>query len=152
MFCLLLTGAVWWSVSELKTFREEYDLLEQERESSQRLMQSMQTKNVDLAQVTGLNIDNAGFARDAVEFYAAVREALENNNVELLSMNSEANSENILSIHVQGNYYALARTFAQWRVLPFASRINSLKITRDTNSPTSRVDAKIILEAMMEGK
>ena len=80
------------------------------------------------------------------------REVLENNNVELLSMHSEANSENILSLHVQGNYYSLARMFAQWRVMPFAARINSLKITRDTNSPTSRVDAKIILEAMMEGK
>ena len=116
------------------------------------MMQNMQHKNVDLTQVTGLNIDNAGLAHDAVEFYSAVREALENNNVELLSMNSEANSENILSLHLQGNYYSVARAFAQWRTMPFAARINSLKIKRDTTSPTNRIDAEVVLEAMMEGK
>ncbi|MBQ7544384.1 MAG: hypothetical protein IJT02_05515 [Synergistaceae bacterium] len=150
--CLSVVGAVWWSVNELRAFREEYDLLEQERASSERMMQNMQHKNVDLTQVTGLNIDNAGLAHDAVEFYSAVREALENNNVELLSMNSEANSENILSLHLQGNYYSVARAFAQWRTMPFAARINSLKIKRDTTSPTNRIDAEVVLEAMMEGK
>ena len=150
--CLCLIGGVWWSLRELSTYREEYDLLEQERATSQQMMQSMQNKNLDLAQVTGLNIDNAGFAKDAVEFYSHVRAAIEKNKVELLSMNSDANRDNLLSLHVQGSYYALAHMMADWRVMPFAARINSLKIKRDSNSPTSKVDAQIVLEAMMEGK
>ncbi len=149
--CLSLIGGVWWSLQELRNYREEYDLLEEERTNSQRMMQNMQDKNLDLSQVTGLNIDNAGLAKDAVEFYSHVRDAIEKNNVELLAMNSEANRDNLLSLHVQGSYYALAHMFADWRIMPFASRINSIKIKRDSNSPTSKVDAEIVLEAMMEG-
>ena len=150
--CLSLIGGVWWSLHELRSYREEYDLLEQERTSSQRMMQTMQNKNLDLSQVTGLNIDNAGSAKDAVEFYSYVRGAIEKNQVTLLSMNSDANRDNLLSLHVQGSYYALAHMFADWRVMPFAARINSIKIKRDSSSPTSKVDAQIVLEAMMEGK
>ena len=150
--CMCLIGGVWWSLRELRTYREEYDLLEQERASSQRMMQNMQDKNLDLSQVTGLNIDNAGLAKDAVEFYSHVRNAIEKNSVELLAMNSDANRDNLLSLHVQGSYYALAHMFADWRVMPFAARINSIKIKRDSNSPTSKVDAEIVLEAMMEGQ
>ena len=149
---MCLIGGVWWSLSELRTYREEYDLLEEERSTSQRMMQSMQDKNLDLSQVTGLNIDNSGSAKDAVEFYSYVRAAIEKNNVDLLSMNSDANRDNFLSLHVQGSYYALAHMFADWRVMPFAARINSIKIRRDSSSPTSKVDAQIVLEAMMEGK
>ena len=150
--CLLLIGGVWWSLSELRAYREEYDMLEQERATSQRMMQSMQDKNLDLSQVTGLNIDNAGLAKDAVDFYSHVRSAIEKNNVVLLSMNSDAARDNLLSLHVQGSYYALAHMFADWRVMPFASRINSIKLKRDSSAPTSKVDAQIVLEAMMEGK
>ena len=150
--CLSLIGGVWWSLGQLKNYREEYDLLEQERASSQQMMQSMQNKNLDLAKITGLNIDNAGFAKDAVEFYSRVREAIEKNKVELLSMNADTNRDNLLSLHIQGNYYALAHMFADWRVMPFASRINSVKIRRDSASPTSKVDAQIVLEAMMKGQ
>ena len=150
--CLCLIGGVWWSLRELKSHREEYDLLVQERSASQKMMLSMQNKNLDLAQITGLNIDNAGYAKDAVEFYSNVRIAIEKNQVELLSMNSDANKDNLLSLHVQGNYYALVHMFADWRGMPFAARINSIKIKRDPSSPTSKVDAEIILEAMMEGK
>lgn len=150
--CFCLIGGVWWSLRELRAYREEYDLLEEERATSQHMMQTMEDKNLDLAQVTGLSIDNAGYAKDAVEFYSYVRKAIEKNSVELLSMNSDANRDNLLSLHVQGSYYALARMMADWRVMPFAARINSIKIKRDSNSPTSKVDAEVVLEAMMEGK
>lgn len=148
--CLSLIAGVWWSLHELRLYREEYDLLEQERSSSQRMMQSMQDKNLDLSQVTGLNIDNAGAAKDAVEFYSYVRRAIEKHNIDLLAMNSDANRDNLLSLHVQGSYYALAHMFADWRVMPFAARINSIRIKRDTSSPTSKVDAQVVLEALME--
>lgn len=149
-FCLALIGGVWWSINELKNYREEYDLLEQERSSSQKMMANMQSKNLDLSQITGLNIDNAGVAHDAVEFYSYVRQAIEDNEVELISMNSGSNQDSILTLQLQGTYYSLAKTFAQWRLMPFASRVNSLKIKRDPSSPTSLITAQLTLEAMME--
>ena len=151
-FCLLLIGGVWWSLHELKAYREEYDLLESERSSSAKMMAQMENRNLDLAQVTGLNIDNAGTARDAVEFYAYVRQAIEDNQLELTSLRSDPNSENILTLQLQGSYYALAHVFADWRVMPFASRIHSLRIVRDNTSPTNFVVADVVLEALMEGK
>ena len=150
--CLSLIGGVWWSIHELRAVREEYDMLEEERANSQRMMANMQSKNLDLQQITGLNIENGGTAHDAVDFYSNVREAIENNDVEILSMSSNENSQNLLSLHVQGSYYALARMFADFRVMPFASRVNSLVIKRDNNSPTSNVEADLVIEAMMEGQ
>lgn len=149
-FCLALIGGVYWSLRELRAYREEYDLLEGERSSSEKMMSNMESRNIDLAQVTGLNIDNAGNARDAVEFYAYVRQAVEDNGIELISMKSDPNSENILTLQLQGSYYALAHVFADWRLMPFASRIHSLRINRDNNSPTAFVDAQVVLEALME--
>ncbi len=86
-----------------------------------------------------------------MEFYSHVRNAIEKHNIDLLAMNSDANRDNLLSLHVQGSYYALAHMFADWRVMPFAARINSVKIKRDTSSPTSKVDVQVVLEALMEG-
>ena len=148
--CLALSGGVWWSLHELEVLREEYDLLESERTSSVIMMQNMQNKNLDLKEITGLNIDNAGSAQDAVEFYSHVRQAIENNKMELVSMNSDSNNDGILNLQIQGSYYSFAHLLADWRQMPFASRINSLKIKRDANSPTSQVSAQIVLEAMIE--
>lgn len=150
VFCFSLIGGVWWSLAELKAYREEYDLLEGERISSEKMMANMENKNIDLSQVTGLNIDNSGNARDAVEFYAYVRQVVEDNDIELVSMQSDPNTENLLSLQLQGSYYAIIHVFADWRLMPFASRINSLNIKRDTESPTSFVDAQVVLEALME--
>ena len=138
------------SLHQLELLREEYDLLEDERTSSISMMQSMQNKHLDLTEITGLNIDNAGSAHDAVEFYSHVRQAIENNNMELISMNSDSNNDSILSLQLQGNYYSFAHLLADWRVMPFASRINSLKLKRDASSPTNFISAQIVLEAMME--
>ena len=149
LLCFSLSGGVWWSLHELEALREEYDLLENERANSETIMASMQNRNLDLKEITGLNIDNAGSAHDAVEFYSHVRQAIENNNIELISMNSDSNNDGILSLELQGNYYAFAHLLADWRNMPFASRINSLKLKRDANSPTSQVSARIVLEAMM---
>ena len=149
--CFSLSGGVWWSIRELSNLREEYDMLENERATSARMMESMQNRNLDLTEITGLNIDNAGSAHDAVEFYSYVRQAIENNKVELISMNSNSNNDGILSLQLQGSYYALAHLFADWRVMPFAARINSLKLKRDSSSPTSLVSAQVVLEALMEG-
>lgn len=145
-----LSGGVWWSLNELEAMREEYDLLENERSTSVSMMESMQNRNIDLTEITGLNLDNAGSAKDAVEFYSHVRQAIENNNIELVSMNSDNNNDGILSLQVQGTYSSLAHLLADWRNMPFASRINSLKLKREANSPSNFVSVQVVLEAMME--
>ena len=148
--CLALSGGVWLSLHELENLREEYDLLESERTSSVTMMQSMQNRHLDLTEITGLNIDNAGSAHDAVEFYSHVRQAIEDNKMELVSMNSDSNNDSILNLQVEGSYYSFAHLLAAWRQMPFACRINSLKLKRDANSPMSKISAQIVLEAMME--
>ena len=153
LFFLLLismSGGVWWSLHELEILREEYDLLENERLTSEAMMNTMQNRHLDLTEITGLNIDNAGSAHDAVELYSHVRQAIENNNIELISMNSDSNNDGILNLQLQGNYYAFAHLLADWRLMPFASRITSLKLKRDANSPTSLISAQVVLEAIME--
>ena len=152
VFCFSLSGGVWLSIKELEALREEYDMLESERASSVIMMETMQNKNLDLTEITGLNIDNAGSAHDAMEFYSHVREAVENNNLELVSLNAANNNDGILSLQVTGNYYAFAHMLADFRKMPFASRISSLKLKRDAISPGSNISAQIILEAMMEDK
>ena len=116
------------------------------------MMETMQNRNLDLTEITGLNIDNAVSAHDAVEFYSHVRQAIEKNNMEVISMNSDSDNDGILSLQLQGSYYALAHVIADWRVMPFASRINSLKLKRDAGSPSNTISAQVIIEAMMEGK
>lgn len=148
--CFSLIGGVWWSLNELEAMREEYDLLENERSTSVSMMESMQNRNIDLTEITGLNLDNAGSAKDAVEFYSHVRQAIENNNVELVSMNSDSNNDGILSLQVQGTYSSLAHLLADWRNMPFASRINSLKLKREASAPSNFVSVQVVLEAMME--
>ncbi len=150
LMCFVLIGGVWWSLSELQSLREEYDLLSTERESSASMMAAMQDRNFNLTEITGLNIDNAGSAHDAVEFYSNVRQAIEKNQLELTSMNSDANNDGILSLQIQGSYSSLAKLLADWRNMPFATRINSLKLKRDANSPTALIDAQIVIEAVME--
>jgi hypothetical protein len=152
LFCLALISGVGWSLRELQAYREEYNMLESERLSSEKMMANMENKKLDLSQITGLNIDNSGNARDAVEFYAYVRQVIEDNDIELISMQSDPNTENLLTLQLQGSYYAIAHVFADWRLMPFASRINSLNIKRDNESPTSFVDAQVVLEALMEAK
>ncbi len=144
--CLALAFGVWYSVHELYTYREEFDTLENERANYESLMANMQEKNRNLVEITGLRIENTDTANDIVEFYSQVRKAIDDNEVNLLQMNT---GDNILTLQLQGNYYAIAKVFADWRMLPFASRINSLRIKRDQSRPDYFVNADVVLEAMM---
>ena len=143
--CLFLALGVWYSVYSLYEYREEFDELQNERTNYEALMKNMEDKNKNLVDITGLRIENTDTANDIVELYSQVRRVIENNNVNVVSMNT---GENILTLQLQGDYYAIAKIFADWRMLPFASRINSLRITRDSTNPGHFVAANVILEAM----
>ena len=148
--CLCLCFGVWWSLSELSTYRTEYDALESDRNNSNELMAQLRLRNTSLNQINRLNLQNAGAASDFVEFFTQVRQAADTYKVGIISM-TQGNSENILQLQLQGNYYSLAHVFAKWRTMPFASRMTSLKIRRSTSSPESLVEADVVLEAMRSG-
>ena len=145
--CLALCEGVWWTTGELRTYREEYEALESDRNNSNELMAQLRLRNNSLNQINRLNIENATAASDFVEFFSQVRQAADSYKVNIVSM-TQGSSENILQLQLQGNYYSLAHVFAKWRTMPFASRMTSLKIRRDSTSPESLVEADVIIEAM----
>lgn len=145
--CLALCVGIWWSSRELRTYREEYDVLESDRSNSTGLMAELTLRNRSLNQIDRLNLENTETASDFMDFFSQVRQAADTYNVNILSMNS-GNSENVLTLQLQGNYYSIAHVFAKWRTMPFASRMTSLKIQRDASSPESLVEADVTIEAM----
>ena len=145
--CLALSAGVWWSIGELRTYREEYEALESDRNNANELMAQLRLRNRSLSQINQLNLANSGTVSDFVEFFSQVRQAAELYNVNIVSMN-QGNTENILNLQLQGNYYSLAHVFAKWRNMPFASRMTSLKITRSSSNPETMVDVDVTLEAM----
>ncbi len=147
VICLALCAGVWWSIGQLKTYREEYEALESDRKNSNELMAQLRLRNNSLNQINRLNIENASAATDFVEVFSQVRQAADSYKVNIVSM-TQGSSENILHMQLQGNYYSLAHVFAKWRTMPFASRMTSLKIRRAASSPESQVEADVILEAM----
>lgn len=149
--CLLLSAGVWFSLHELRTYREEYDTLDAERHNYTGLILNLQARNKTLTQINSLNIAGTSTASDVLAFYSEVRQTAENNSMNILSMASSQNENNgnILTLKVEGNYYSLAHMLADWRRMPFASRVNSLKLRRDAAAPEHFIEADIALEAML---
>ena len=147
VLCAALCGGVWFGLEMLSDYREEYDLIVDERENFSTIMDSLRAKNQTLQDISKLNFSNVGTASDSVEFYSQVRKLIEENSMNMLSMS--ANENNVLTLKLQGNYYSLVHLFADWREMPFASRITSLRITRDSTAPDDFVEADLTLEAWM---
>lgn len=153
LLCLLLSAGVGFSLHELRAYREEYDLLDSERNNYTGTINRLQQKNKTLTEINSLNIANTGTAQDALAFYSEVRQCAENNSMNILSMASNQGENggdgNILTLKVEGNYYSLAKMIADWRKIPFASRVNSLVVRRDAVAPTEFVEADIEIEAKL---
>ena len=152
--CAAVAFGVWYSLLLLGEAREEYDMLSSERANFSSTMEALRAKNRALKKINELSFNQSEKASDSVEFYMSVRRAIDDNKMNMLSMSSsqESNSENpnsTLTIKIKGEYYSLAHLFADWRKMPFASRIKSLKIVRDRYSPEDSVEADIVLEAYM---
>ena len=140
-------------MSELRAYREEYDLLDSERHNYTGTITRLQEKNKTLSQINSLNIAHTGTAQDALAFYSEVRQCAENNSMNILSMASNQGENggdgNILKLKVEGNYYSLAKMIADWRQINFASRVNSLVVRRDAAAPTEFIEADIEIEAQL---
>lgn len=148
--CLALMSAVWYSIHILYDYRVEFETLEAERSNYVGVIQNLEERNRTLAQIARLNINSTGTASDTVAFFSQIRMAIENSGMNLLSMSSGQNEKDLrLSLSLQGTYYSLAHMLAEWRVMPYASRILSLKFKRDPQAPENFIDAEITIEGMV---
>ena len=148
--CLSLMFAVWYSIHVLYDYRTEYETLEAERNNFTGMIQNLENRNKALQKIAGLDINRTGTASDSVSFYSQVRYAIENSGMNLLSMQSGQNEQDLkLTLSLQGNYYSFAHLLAQWRSMPVAARILSLRFRRDAQAPEDFIDADITIEGMI---
>ncbi|MBQ6775787.1 MAG: hypothetical protein IJP53_04945 [Synergistaceae bacterium] len=145
LLCLSLCGGVWYGLNTLQDYREEYDMIVNERDNFSSVMESLRAKNRTLASINKIDLSEVGTPSDAVEFSAQVIRLIGENSVNMLSM--QTNDNNTLTLKLQGEYYSLVHLFADWSNMPFASRVTSLRITRDSVAPTDFVEADVTLEA-----
>ncbi|MBQ7150957.1 MAG: hypothetical protein IJR94_01730 [Synergistaceae bacterium] len=127
----------WQSVKELAAVREDYDATTNELENLHLLMEGLQEKNNSLASL------NFSELQSDSDFSVAVVNKLEENNLNLLAMNS---NNSLLSLKLQGGYYSFAGVLADWKKIFPPCRLTSLKIIRDPIAPEFFIEADLTLE------
>lgn len=149
ILCAALCSGVWYGLHTLESYREEYDFIVNERDNFSSIMDGLRNKNKTLKNINRLNsnFNEVGTALDGVEFYSHVRNLIETNAINMLSMST--NDNNILTLKLQGNYYSFVHLLADWRTMPFASRVTSLRIARDAQNPDDFIEADVTLEAWL---
>ena len=145
--CLCLCGGIWYGLQTLEDYREEYDMIVNERDNFETIMDGLRAKNKTLQNIGKVNLGDVETAADGVAFYSEVYRLIQENSLYINSMQHEDNRT--WSLQLQGNYYSLVHLFADWREMPFASRVNALKITRDSEKPSDLIEAELTLEAWM---
>ena len=145
--CVALCAGVWFGLHMLEDYREEYDMMVSERDNFEGTMENLRAKNRTLQSIHQVNLSDVKMIQKGSEneFYTAVHRLIEENSMNLLSMQNDDPS--IFKLSLQGNYYSLIHLFADWRSMPFASRITELHIKRDAAFPSDFVTADLILEA-----
>ena len=157
LFCIILYAVIWFSLHVLYEDRMEYDQLDAERNNHNGIITSLEARNQNLKRVAALSVNNAEAVSDAVSFYAMVRQTIDrySNNIMMLSMstsgrNGQEGKDNLLSLKLSGNYYAIMNMIADWRNLPAASKITSLHLKRNHDLPEKIVEVDVVLEVMVE--
>ncbi len=153
--CIILCGVIWFSLSELYAYREEYDQLTQQSDSHSGIIANLEARNASLSRISHLSINRASTVPDAVAFFSLVRQIMDSNNISLLTMSTSGpdnsgNRDNILQLKIDGNYYAMARMFADLRSLPVPSKITRLDLKRNHNLPEELVEADLTIQVMTE--
>ncbi|MBR2208177.1 MAG: hypothetical protein IJ859_05135 [Synergistaceae bacterium] len=145
--CLALCGGVWFGIHTLEEYREEYDTMVSERDNFEGIMENLRTKNRTLQAIHKVNLSDVQMVKKGREneFYSEVRRLIDKNEINMVSMKNDEPS--VFNLSLRGDYYALINLFADWREMPFASRITELKIKRDALLPSDFVDAELTLEA-----
>ena len=151
--CLTFVAGIWYFMNELAACREEYDFLKDEQKNFASGFAPLQERNKILHEINDFQFDDIETVSDTMEFYSKISEVIENNNLNMLSMSSNQNENskgNILTLKLQGSYYSLAYMLAELRKIPFALRINELKIMRNQSNPEYFVDVDMTVEALMD--
>lgn len=153
--CIILCGVIWFSLTELYAYREEYDQLTQQSDSHSGVIENLKARNESLSRISHLSINRASTVPDAVAFFSLVRQIIETNNISLLTMSTSGpdnsgKKDNILQLKIDGNYYALARMFADLRSLPVPSKITRLDLKRNHNLPEELVEVDMTIQVMTE--
>ncbi|MBR4195977.1 MAG: hypothetical protein IKQ95_04620 [Synergistaceae bacterium] len=153
--CLLLCGGVWYMISELYAYREEYEQLASENHSNNGIISSLETRNATLRRITHLHINSSTLVRDVVAFFSMVRQIMENRNISLLyittsGQDGSGTKDSRLQIKINGGYYDMLGMLADLRNLPVPSKITRLSLKRNHDLPERLVEADLTIEVLTE--
>ena len=154
VLCLLLCGGIWYSIAELRYYREEYDQLDSERSNNSSIISNLEKRNSTLSDITHLSINSAVLVPDAVAFFSVVRTIMERHNISLIYMttsgqDNSGKKDNILQIKIDGGYYDMVGMFADLRSQN-PSKITHLSIKRNHDLPEELVEADLTIEVLTE--
>lgn len=145
--CLLICLITWYPVHMLEVMREEYDNIESERGDLNMTVENFEIIKDNLEKLEAITPKDIKPAADIVEFYAYVRQAAENNGINIISTKQDNNS---ITMNLQGGYYSLMHLIADWRKMPASGKITSIKIQRDKDVPALFVTADVTLAALLD--
>ena len=153
--CLLLCAGIWYSITELYEYREEYEKLDAERHNSSGLISNLEARNTTLSRITSLNINSSTLAHDAVAFFSMVRPVMETHHINLIYITTKGQDDsgtkdNTLQLKIDGGYYDMAGMFADLRTLPVPSKITRLSLKRNHDLPSELVEADLTIEVLTE--
>ena len=145
--CILLGAGVWFAIHTLEGYREEYDTMASERDNFEGIMENLRAKNRTLQSIHQVNLGDVQIIKkgNENEFQTSVRALIDKSSMIMLSMRND--EPGVLRLSLRGDYYSLIHLFADWREMPFASRMTELKIKRDNLAPDRSVEADLTLEA-----
>ncbi|MBR0257752.1 MAG: hypothetical protein IJQ58_08455 [Synergistaceae bacterium] len=151
--CFALCVGIWFSLTELYAYREEYDRLESEQKNNSNIIASLKTRNSSLSRIVNLSVNHAKPVPDAVVFYGMIKTMLDGHKINVLSMtasgqNDSGKKDNVLNLKLYAEYYQLMAMIADLRNLNVASKVTSLRIVRDHNLPEDLIDVDLRLEVM----
>ena len=144
--CILICVVTWYPVHLLEAMREEFDTLENDRQNLNMTVENFAIVKENLEKLAAASPKDIKPAQDIVEFYAYVRQAAENNGINIISTRQTNSS---ISMNLKGGYYSLMHLIADWRKMPAAGKITSIKIQRDKDAPAQFVTADVTLEALI---
>ena len=152
VFCAAVSVLTWFSVSELRAVREEYDILDGEQKNNTSTISNLEAQNASLYRITALQVNNAEILPDAISFFSMFRSLLEQRGINLMNMTTSGGDsdkpDNVLNVKLDGNYYNIVRMLADIRNLPAAARISSFSIKRNHVLPDELVDVDMTIEVM----
>lgn len=145
--CLVICAVTWYPVHLLENMREEYENIESERMSLNTTVENFSIVKGNLEKLEAITPKDIKPASDIVEFFAYVRQAAENNGINIISTRQSSNS---ISLNLRGGYYSLMQLIADWRKMPASGKITSIKIQRDKDVPALFVTADVTLAALLD--